>query len=187
MKISLLTRKNIFCLTIPFLIAILLFNPSFAQKEEETYSISLVKTAEEGKEIHEIEDKKVLTETHTVQKGDYIWRILREKGLLKKRDLPQLLSILKKLNSSLTNLDLIHPGDKIVVPLKISPIGGIPVMAKKSPPATIPMEKIKDLDLESYTVKPGDSLIKVVKNRYNIFYDRGLKMRGCGEAIRLSA
>ena len=41
-------------------------------------------------------------------------------------------------------------------------------MAKKSPPATIPMEKIKDLDLENYTVKPGDSLIKVVKSRYDV-------------------
>ena len=51
MKIPLLTRENIFCLTIPFLMAILLFNPSFAQEKEETYSISLVKTAEEGKEI----------------------------------------------------------------------------------------------------------------------------------------
>jgi len=163
-----LTTKNIFCLTLPFLIAILLLNPSFAQKEEETYSISLVKTAEEGKEIREIEDKKVLTETHTVKEGDWLWQIFREKGLLKKRNLPQLLSILKKLNSSLTNLDLIHPGEKIVVPLTISPLEGIPVAAKKSPPVTIPIEKLKDLDLENYTVKPGDSLVKVVKSRYNV-------------------
>lgn len=168
MKIPLLTRKNIFCLIIPFFIAILLIIPSFAQEEEETYSISLVKTAEEGKEIHEIEDKKVLTETYTVQKGDYIWRILREKKLLKKRNLPLLLSMLKRLNTSLTNLDLIHPGEKIIVPLTISPVEGIPVTAKKRPPAAIPVEKIKDLDLENYTVKPGDSLVKVVKSRYNI-------------------
>ena len=168
MKKSLLTRKNIFFLTISFFIAISLFNPSFAQKEEETYSISLVKTAEEGKEIREVEDKKVLTETHTVKEGDWIWQIFREKGLLEKRNLPQLLAILKKLNSSLTNLDLIHPGEKIIIPLTISPIDGIPVAAKKRPPVTITMDKLKDLKLENYTVKPGDSLVKVVKSRYNL-------------------
>ena len=169
MKISLLTRKNIFCLTILFFIAILPFNLSFAQKAEETYSISLVKTAEKGnKEIHEIGDKKVLTETHTVKKGDWLWQVFREKGLLKKKNLPQLLSILKQLNSSLANLDLIHPGEKIIIPLTISPIEGIPVGVKKRPPVKITMDKIKDLKLENYTVKPGDSLVKVVKSLYNV-------------------
>ena len=170
MKFSLLTKTNIFCQIILLFAVVLLFNPSFAQKDEETYSISLVKTAEEGegKELREIDDKKVLTETHTVQKGDWLWQIFREKGLLKKRNLPQLLAILKKLNSSLTNLDLIHPGEKIIIPLTISPVEGIPVTAKKSPPVTITMDKIKDLKLENYTVKPGDSLVKVIKGRYNI-------------------
>ena len=55
-----------------------------AVKDEKTYSISLTKTAEVRQDVREINDKKVLTQEITVQKGDYFWKILREKGLLKK-------------------------------------------------------------------------------------------------------
>lgn len=140
---------------------------SLANTKEETYSISLVKTAETGKEIYEVDDKKVLAETHVVQKGDYIWKILRQRGLLKKRNLSQLLNTLKRLNKSLNNLDLIKPGEKIIIPLKIAPLAGeTPSMESLSSP-----EDLKDLDLENYTVKPGDSLIRIIKSRYNISPD----------------
>ena len=61
------------------------------QEEEKTYDISLVKTAEVDREIRQVDDKKVLTETVTVQKGDWIWKILRQKGLLTDKNFPQLL------------------------------------------------------------------------------------------------
>jgi hypothetical protein len=85
---------------------------------EETYSITLVQTAEVDKEIITVDEKKVLTEAITVVKGDHIWQLFRERGLLKKRNLRQLLSMLQKLNKSLTNLDLIYPDQKIVIPSK---------------------------------------------------------------------
>jgi hypothetical protein len=34
--------------------------------------------------------------------------------LLEKRELPELLAMLKRLNNSFSNLDLIHPGEKIL-------------------------------------------------------------------------
>jgi LysM repeat protein len=165
-----LTIKKISSLTLSLLIIILLFSPSSARKktDEETYSISLVKTAEVDKQIYKVGKKRVLTETYSVQKGDHVWQILRQKGLLKKRNIREILSTLKKLNRSLTNLDLIHPGQKIIIPLKISPIDGIPILAHKVPPTPFPIEKLKELDLENYTVKRGDALIKVVKSRYKI-------------------
>lgn len=159
------------CLLITSMFSIILFaSPSPAQEggEEETYSISLVQTAEVDKKIHEIEDRKVLTETYTVKRGDHLWKVFRDRGLLKKRNLMDLLSVLKKLNSSLDNLDLIHPGEKIVIPLKISPMTGMPVPAEKSPPVTIPLETANDLDLENYTIKRGDNLVKIVKELYDI-------------------
>ncbi len=113
--------------------------------------------------------------------GDYIWKIFRERGLLEKRNIPKLLSTLKKLNGSLENLDLIHPGEKIIIPLTITPIKGLPKPAGKvSEIPIVPLESLKEMDMENYTVKPGDSLIKVVKGRYNIhlknLYDEYLEL-----------
>jgi len=135
---------------------------------EETYSISLVQTAESGKEIHELEGRKVLAETYTVQKGDHLWQLLRERGLLEKRDLPELLAVLKRLNTSFSNLDLIHPGEKIVIPLTLSPVKGLAGLAPRHPAQPLSLAELKDLKLEKYTVRPGDSLIKVVKTRYGL-------------------
>lgn len=170
MKTSRLTIKKISSLIVSLLIIILLFSPSSAREktDEETYSISLVKTAEVDKQIYKVGKKRVLTETVSVQEGDRVWRILRQRGLLKKRNIREILSTLKKLNKSLTNLDLIYPGQKILIPLKISPIEGIPTLGRKVPPTPFPIEKLKELDLENYTVKRGDSLVRVVKGRYNI-------------------
>ena len=163
-------RAKIYCFITSLLVIILPFNVSSAQEREgeETYSISLIQTAESDKEIHEIDDKKVLTESYTIQRGDHLWKILRKKGLLKKRNLPELISMLKKLNRSLVNLDLIHPGESIIIPLAISPIKGLPELAQKAPEITIPIEELKDADLENYTVKSGDSLIKIIKGRHNM-------------------
>ena len=182
MKLYNQTIKNISFLCASFLVVMLLFNISAAQEKEgeETYSISLVQTAEADKEIIEVEDKKVLTETYAVEKGDRIWQLFRERGLLRKRNLGQLLSMLKKLNKSLTNLDLIYPDQKIIIPLVITPIGEGPKLAKKSPETPIPPEALKDLNAENYTIRPGDALIKVIRNRYDIsereLYDKYLQL-----------
>jgi hypothetical protein len=157
-------------------------NASLAQeeKEEETYAISLVQTAEEDKEIVELEDKKILAETYTIKNKDHVWQLLRERDLLKKRNLSEILATLKKLNRSLTNLDMIYPGQKIVIPLVIIPLDKETRVAEatvESPLETpsevsrdvpVPPEEIKDLDLENYTIKPEDSLIRVINNRYDI-------------------
>ncbi|MCJ7596523.1 MAG: LysM peptidoglycan-binding domain-containing protein, partial [Desulfobacterales bacterium] len=136
-------------------------------KAEETYSISLVQTAEveKDKQIREIDDKKVLTEAYTVKRGDHLWQLFRDRGLLNKQNLPELLAVLKRLNKSLTNLDLIYPGERIVIPLTISPVAGL---GKSTVEVKVPFEALKDVKLENYTVKPGDSLVKVVKNLYQV-------------------
>jgi hypothetical protein len=141
-----------------------------AKNDEETYDISLVKTAEVGNtgQMHEVDGKKVLVETYTVKDGDHLWQILREKKLLDKRNLSELISVLKKLNGSLDNIDMIHPGEKIIIPLVLSPIGGKSASSKESPPESVPLEAINDVDLEEYVVRQGDSIIKIVEERYDV-------------------
>jgi hypothetical protein len=152
----------IFCVAALFLAAGVVFAD---QKDEETYSISLVQTAEVDKEIRQLDEKKVLIEPYVVKKGDHIWQLFRERGLLEKRNLPELLAVLKRLNVSLTNLDLIYPGDKIVIPLTISPVPGL---GRKGPPIPASLEDLKDIKVENYVVKKGDTLVKVVKEQYKV-------------------
>jgi len=138
------------------------------KKEEETYSISLTKTAEADKDIVEVEDKKVLTETYEIQKGDHIWQLFRERGLLEKRNLTELLSTLKKLNTSLSDLDLIHPGEKLIIPLQIAPGKGIAIVPKTDEATKASLAFLKKLDLQNYTVKSGDYLVKIVQDHYTV-------------------
>ncbi|SPD74580.1 exported hypothetical protein [uncultured Desulfobacterium sp.] len=166
--VSFITRHIFYCLCALFLV-ICCVSALTAQEEEENYSISLVKTPEEqeGKVISEVDDKKVLTQEYTVRQGDHLWQLFRERGLLEKKNLAELLSILKKMNKSLENLDLVHPGEKILIPLKIVPIAA---EAQKQAPVeevSAPLEALKDVDVRDYTVKQDDKLVKIIKGVYN--------------------
>ena len=153
-----------FCvlLLVPFCLKL-----SLAQGEEKTFFMSLVKTAdsEEEKEIYAVGDKQVLTQAWVVQEGDHIWQLFRERGLLKRRNLPELLSLLKKMNKSLSSLDLIYPGQKLILPLEIAPPEGEPTSeGALSTSAAVP----KDLKLKNHTVRRGDYLIKIIRGRDEI-------------------
>ncbi|RJR34815.1 MAG: LysM peptidoglycan-binding domain-containing protein [Desulfobacteraceae bacterium] len=158
---------------ISLVLSLILFSSAeqslFAQeKQEETYSISLVQAAETGREVKEIDGRKILTESYEVKSGDHLWKILRERGLLQKQNLQDVLQVLKRLNPSLNNLDLLHPGETIAIPLVLSPAkeGQRPVPKTREPP--VPLENLKEADIDLYTIRPGDSLIKVIKSRYNL-------------------
>ena len=154
--------SRVFCAL--FLIPVCL-SASWAIEEEDTYSISLVKTADVDENIREVGEKRVVTKTLTVSEGDWVWKILRERGLLKRRNWGEFLSVLKRLNSSLDNLDLIRPGEKIIIPLKITPVSGI--TPEKTPPEkSSHLSDLENVRFENYTVKPDDKLIKVVRGRY---------------------
>jgi hypothetical protein len=156
------------------------------QEEEETYSISLEKTAGADRKIYEVDGKRVITESYSVLKGDRVWNILRQRGLLNK-NLKETLSVLKKLNSSLTNLDLIYPEDNIIIPLVISPVEGGAFSGEGEKAVEASLEEIKGI--ENYIVRPGDSLIKVVQKLYDIpekeLYDEYLdKLKRINPSIR---
>ncbi|NLD35638.1 MAG: LysM peptidoglycan-binding domain-containing protein [Desulfatiglans sp.] len=135
-------------------------------ENEETYSIDLVQTAEVSKEIVDLDDKKVLTETYVAKDGDHIWQILRSREVFNKNKLGDILYALKKLNKSLDNMDMIHPGQKIVIPLIITPVAG-----RKPPVNSEGIETISITDLENpdlYTVMPGDSIIRILDKKYSM-------------------
>lgn len=168
------------------LLAVLCCPPLTPAEEagEETYDITLVKTAgteaEPGaeKEILEVSGRRVLTEIHAVEEGEWIWQILRERKLLEKRNLAEILEILKSLNPELTDLNQIHPGQKLLVPLTLAPAEGVPVLPPEGDPEPVTVESLEELDLKGYTVRPGDSLVKIINREYEepdaAFYQRYL-------------
>lgn len=163
-----LVLKNIFLVSFTVLSVVSDPGQPRAQETEKNYAISLTKTAGIEKNIYKVDNKKVLTEEYTIKKGEWVWQVLREKGLLEKHNLSELLFVLQTLNRSLSKLDLVHPGEKIIIPLKIAPVAGSPVPATPPQPVSASLADLKDLELENYTVEPGDSIIGVVKGRYGI-------------------
>ena len=159
----------IFLIAFPYLCT-----PPVQGKEQDTFSISLVQQAK----VKKMKGREVSCETYTVKEGDYIWKLLRQRGLLKRPDLPELISILKSMNKSLTNLDIIYPGQTILIPLNITPIrGGAEKFVQKS---IMGISSLKDVDFENYVVKSGDSLTRIVYGKYKIqhkyLYDEYLKL-----------
>jgi len=147
----------IFLIAFPYLCT-----PLVQGKEQDTFSISLVQQAK----VKKMEGREVACETYKIKEGDHIWKLLRQRGLLKRPDLAELLSLLKSMNKSLTNLDIIHPGQTILIPLNITPIRGD--AEKFFQKSIMGISSLKDVDFENYVVKSGDSLTMVVYGKYKI-------------------
>lgn len=110
--------------------------------------------------------KTLRTEEYVVKEGDWIAKILRQKGALSDHTLPQLLDVLRKLNASLQDMNMIRPGEKLIILVKILP-------SKEGEKATMPGERsasapLKRLKSEAYRVKRGDILSRVAISRYDL-------------------
>jgi LysM repeat protein len=135
------------------------------ETEKDTFSISLVQEAT----VKKSDTQEAAIERYTVKKGDHLWKILRDKGLLQEPNIAELLTAIKGMNKSLINLDLIHPGQTILIPLKVVPKGmhggDVDEFFQQS---VMGISLLKDVDIEKYVVKPGDSVSKVVYARYKM-------------------
>jgi hypothetical protein len=137
--------------------------------------------------------KKYVTQEYVVKKGDWISKLLRQRGVLEGTDLyelPALLKVIKDLNRSLASLDRIKPGQRIVILAKAPPEKSTEAKKPKTAPTTAPQKKPattktpavktpsetkkpqpalrQELKYEKYTVAPGDWLSSIVVARHNI-------------------
>jgi len=141
--------------------------PYYPEGSRETKEVAPNPDAAELEEDFPDKDVKTLrTEEYVVKEGDWIAKILRQKGALSDHTLPQLLEVLRKLNASLQNMNMIQPGEKIVILVKVLPSEeGEKTLRPGKRSASASLKRPKS---ETYKVKRGDILSRVVMARYDL-------------------
>ena len=116
------------------------------------------------------------TEEYVVQEGDWIAKILREKGVLEENNLPRLLEILRKFNKSMKDFNLIQPGERIIIMVKAAPEVQVENRGHTEKPFplritnTVSTKKVPSpspgLKFEPYRIQRGDTLCRLAIKRY---------------------
>lgn len=113
--------------------------PGFAEKPLRLFFEKNIETA-----------KRPEPQTHTVREGEWLIRILEEKGYTR-QEIRELLPVVKELNPDITDLNKLRPGQTLQLPDE-------PPATLKIRPAIPPESKKK-----TYTVKSGDTLVSILK------------------------
>lgn len=128
--------------------------------------------------------REILCDPYVVRKNDYIWKIFRQKGEFSARDFPEFLNVFKRINPQVSDIDRIHPGLQILIPLKILSPGAFKDQTTGT--VTIPfitvssVHKILKPFLRAYVVKKGDVVSELVRPGFGSIqtraYQGGLKL-----------
>ena len=113
-------------------------------------------------------DRDIVCDSYVVRKGDHVWELLRRKGTIAEHDFPQFVSILKRLNPHIKDVDKIYPRQQILIPLKQTGAGEQPPDAR---PRYITIPIIPDVLYVTYEVRPGECLSKIVNTHLGCQWD----------------
>ncbi len=127
----------------------------------------------------------ILCDPYQVQQGDWVLKIFRQKGELAHADFREFLGIFERLNPHVKDIDRIRPGQVVDIPLKKLAQGALPGQA--SGVVTIPVvmisspKEIIEKHTRSYTIQRGDTVSKLIANRFggrygNTTYSQGLAL-----------
>ncbi|NOY69059.1 MAG: hypothetical protein GXP53_06140, partial [Deltaproteobacteria bacterium] len=127
--------------------------------------------------------KDVLCDAYVVQKNDYVTLLLKQRGDIAFRDFPRFLSIFKRLNPNVHDVNIIYPNQLLMIPLKI--IAPNSVEGQASGTVTIPVITITNLperlkqNSEIYEIRYGDWVSKLITQRFGPYnseaYRQGMK------------
>jgi hypothetical protein len=112
----------------------------------------------------------VLCDAYMVRKDDYVTKLFAQRGEIAYRDFPWFLAIFKRLNPSVKNIDLIYPGQRILVPLRIIPPNSLEGQATGT--VTIPLITITNIPQQlqqnslNYVVQPGDCVSALIAQKF---------------------
>lgn len=78
----------------------------------------VLKTSVKRYLVYTYKKDKILCEPYRVSKDDWLYKIFRKKGEISEKDFPLFINIFKAINPSVNNIDAIHQGQRILIPLK---------------------------------------------------------------------
>jgi len=134
--------------------------------------------------VHNVNGRDILSEPYTVRPNDYVIKILKQKGEISHTNFPLFLNIFKLINHHIPNINRIHPGQRIFVPLKWLD------------PDTLPGQRRGIVDLPFITAAPvrqrltagatthkvasGDSVSRIISKQFGSAgshtYQEGVKL-----------
>ena len=114
------------------------------------------------------DDRDIVCDSYIVRKGDHVWELLRRKGVIAEKDFPQFVSILKRLNPHIKDVDKIYPSQQILIPLKQTEAMERPADAR---PRYITIPIIPDVLYVTYEVRPGEWMRKIVTTHVGLQWD----------------
>jgi len=122
---------------------------------------------------------------YRVQRGDSLYRILERECSLKDDEIPRMLEKVKQINPSIKNIDVIFPGQEILLPAA-SETGdsddatGTPSVNGESKEQVMDDGESAERSTILYTVRPGDSLGEILHRLFDI---QSGEMNRCLEAV----
>jgi hypothetical protein len=165
------TTKRISYKTISFMIGMIFFLSVFSRNEPADGAIlykSYVVRYDRGWDI--------LCEPYIVQKGDWVYKIFRKKGEISAKDFREFIEIFKRLNPQVRDANRIRPNQNILIPIKKIEPNTFPNQSKGI--VTIPfvtiskMTEILNTHTESYHVKKGDYISRLITERFGAYNSR---------------
>ncbi|RJP88122.1 MAG: LysM peptidoglycan-binding domain-containing protein [Desulfobacteraceae bacterium] len=121
----------------------------------------------------------VLCDSVVVKKDDFVIRLLKQKGEIAHDDFPKFLAIFQRLNPSVQNIDLIYPGQRIMVPLKLIEPGTLEGQSLGT--VTIPLITITNAPAKlqqnsmGHVVVQGDSISALISRNFGQYNTQSYK------------
>jgi len=114
--------------------------------------------------------RDILCDPYIVQKNDWLFKLFRQRGEISQKDFPEFLSIFKRINPHIHNVNRILTDQHVFIPLKILSKDSMP--GQSSGVITIPFVTISNIPevlknhSTAYTVKKGDYLSRLIVQNY---------------------
>lgn len=120
--------------------------------------------------VQNVNGRDVLSEPYTVRPNDYVIKILKRKGEISHTNFPLFLNIFKLINHHIADINRIHPGQRIFVPLKWLEPDALPGQRRgvvDLPFITAaPVKQLITQGAKTHKVAPGDSVSRIISNQF---------------------
>lgn len=149
-----MSNRNYLMVMISLIVSVLMMYPSlaFSGKVEDTAHLTLQKTV--------ISKKKL--DSYVVQKGDWIFNIIRQKFGASEREIVKILEQVKQLNPEIKDIHRISPGQELILPNRDT-LAAVEAETESKLKTSAKNGKLeKETSATSYVVKEGETLTDII-------------------------